>query len=75
MKTMLLAVLAVLVSAVPPRLSAAESSSTPAASPAVRLSAIPPESLAKKKELLFADDFQGATPDKAWHKVVPTFVV
>jgi hypothetical protein len=42
---------------------------------AAELPAIPASSIAKKKELLFADDFQGAEPAKAWHKVVPTFVV
>ena len=36
---------------------------------------IPAESIAKKGELLFADDFSG-TPDKRWVKmVVPTFTV
>jgi hypothetical protein len=35
---------------------------------------IPAESIAKKGELLFADDFSG-TPDKRWVKVVPTFGV
>ena len=35
---------------------------------------IPEQPVAIKKELLFADDFQGA-PAKIWHKVVPTFVV
>ncbi len=39
------------------------------------LPAIPDASIAKKKELLFADDFGGAEPAKAWHKVVPTFAV
>jgi hypothetical protein len=34
---------------------------------------IPEKSLAVKKELLFSDDFEGATPAKEWHKVVPTF--
>jgi hypothetical protein len=34
---------------------------------------VPAESLAKKKELLFSDDFEGATRPKEWHKVVPTF--
>jgi len=42
---------------------------------AADLSAIPAASIAKKKELLFSDDFQGATPDKRWHKVVATFAV
>ena len=37
--------------------------------------AIPAASIAKKKELLFSDDFQGPEPDKRWHKVVPTFAV
>ena len=37
--------------------------------------AIPAKPLAEKKELLFSDDFQGAEPAKAWHKVVPTFAV
>jgi hypothetical protein len=39
------------------------------------LPAIPARPIAQKKELLFSDDFQGATPAKVWHKVVPTFVV
>ena len=34
---------------------------------------IPSASLAAKKELLFSDDFQGATHDKRWHNVVETF--
>jgi hypothetical protein len=42
---------------------------------AAQLPAIPARPIAQKKELLFSDDFQGATPAKAWHKVVPTFVV
>ena len=43
---------------------------------AADLPAIPAESIAKKKgEILFSDDFQGATPDKRWHKVVDTFAV
>ena len=37
--------------------------------------AIPAASIAKKKELLFSDDFQGAEPASVWHKVVPTFAV
>lgn len=37
--------------------------------------AIPSEPIAKKKELLFSDDFEGAEPAKVWHKVVPTFSV
>jgi len=39
------------------------------------LAAIPAELIAKKKELLFSDDFEGAEPAKVWHKVVPTFAV
>src|SRR4051812_24048375 len=39
------------------------------------LAAVPDRSIAKKKELLFSDDFEGAEPAKVWHKVVPTFVV
>src|SRR5213083_2329732 len=46
-----------------------------AAAFAADLPAIPAESIAKKKELLFSDDFEGAEPAKVWHKVVPTFVV
>src|SRR5712671_2391151 len=42
---------------------------------AADLPAIPADSIAKKKDLLFADDFEGAEPAKVWHKVVPTFVV
>src|SRR3954454_22314741 len=46
-----------------------------AAAFAAELPAIPAQSIAQKKELLFADDFEGAEPAKVWHKVVPTFVV
>ncbi len=42
---------------------------------AADLPAVPTASIAKKKELLFSDDFAGATPAKVWHKVVPTFAV
>jgi len=42
---------------------------------AVDLPMVPDHSIAKKKELLFSDDFEGAEPAKVWHKVVPTFVV
>lgn len=42
---------------------------------AADLPAVPTEAIAKKKELLFSDDFQGAEPAKVWHKVVPTFAV
>jgi len=41
---------------------------------AVDLTPIPSKPIAEKKELLFSDDFEGAEPAKAWHKVVPTFV-
>ena len=44
-----------------------------AAAFAAELPAVPTASLAQKKELLFADDFEGATRDKRWHKVVDTF--
>ena len=37
--------------------------------------AIPEKSIARKKELLFSDDFEGTEPAKVWHKVVPTFVI
>src|ERR1041384_5029122 len=40
---------------------------------AADLPAIPSEPIAKKKELLFSDDFSKAEPAKEWHKVVPTF--
>jgi hypothetical protein len=42
---------------------------------AADLPSIPATTIAKKTELLFADDFSGAEPAKVWHKVVPTFVV
>lgn len=35
----------------------------------------PARPLAEKKELLFADDFEGAEPAKVWHRVIPAFVV
>jgi len=38
------------------------------------LPSIPKDSIAKKGELLFSDDFQGATHDAKWHRVVDTFV-
>src|SRR4026209_414622 len=46
-----------------------------AAAYAADLPAIPAESIAKKKELLFSDDFEGAERAKVWHRVVPTFAV
>lgn len=42
---------------------------------AADLPPVPAASIAKKKELLFSDDFEGAEPAKVWHKVVPTFAV
>src|SRR5262245_21010979 len=42
---------------------------------AADLPAIPSSPIAKKKDLLFSDDFEGAEPAKVWHKVVPSFVV
>jgi hypothetical protein len=42
---------------------------------AADLPTVPSTSIAKKKELLFSDDFEGTEPAKVWHKVVPTFVV
>ncbi len=42
---------------------------------AADLTAVPAQPIAKKKELLFSDDFEGAEPAKVWHKVVPTFAV
>jgi hypothetical protein len=40
---------------------------------AADLPPVPADSIAKKKDLLFSDDFQSAEPAKLWHKVVPTF--
>src|SRR3954447_17246598 len=42
---------------------------------AAELPPVPADSIAKKKELVFSDDFEGAEPAKVWHKVVPTFAV
>lgn len=42
---------------------------------AADLPPIPSEPIAKKKELLFSEDFEKAELPKEWHKVVPTFVV
>ena len=42
---------------------------------AADLPVVPAASIAKKGQLLFSDDFQGAEPAKVWHKVVPTFAV
>ncbi len=43
--------------------------------PAAPLPKVPSAPIAKKKELLFSDDFRGGEPAQVWHKVVPTFVV
>jgi hypothetical protein len=48
---------------------------TSAAAFAAELPAVPANSIANKKDLLFSDDFEGAEPPKPWHKVVPTFAV
>lgn len=40
---------------------------------AADLPPVPEGPIAKKKELLFEDDFEKAEPSKLWHKVVPTF--
>jgi hypothetical protein len=42
---------------------------------AADLPPIPAESIAKKKELLFSDDFQAAELGKAWHQAVPAFAI
>ncbi len=41
---------------------------------AAELPPVPAEPIAKKKDLLFSDDFEKAEPAKEWHQVVPTFV-
>ena len=40
---------------------------------AADLPPVPSSPIAKKGELLFSDDFQGAERDKRWHRVVDTF--
>jgi hypothetical protein len=40
---------------------------------AADVAAIPDRPIAVKKELLFADDFEGSDRSRLWHKVVPTF--
>lgn len=57
------------------RLLAALTSLLTAAALAAELPAVPTQPIAKKKELLFSDDFEGAEPAKVWHRVVPTFTV
>lgn len=44
-----------------------------ASAPAADPPAVPESPIAVKKEVLFSDDFEAATPAKEWHKVVPTF--
>jgi hypothetical protein len=44
-----------------------------AAAFAADISSVPTTSIAKKKELLFSEDFEGAAPAKPWHRVVDTF--
>jgi hypothetical protein len=39
-----------------------------------KLPPIPDKPIARKKELLFSDDFKSAEHDKRWHRVVDTFV-
>src|SRR5262245_38296545 len=45
-----------------------------AISMAADLAAVPKQPIAIKKELLFADDFEGTDRSRLWHRVVPTFV-
>ena len=40
---------------------------------AADLDTVPARSIARKRELLFSDNFQGADHDKRWHRVVDTF--
>jgi hypothetical protein len=46
---------------------------TASAALAADLPRIPSKPVAEKKELLFSDDFEGATRPAQWHKVVDTF--
>ena len=62
-----LTVLALLLLAPLTVLHAAEQSKGP------KLPSVPARPIAKKKELLFSDDFKGAEHDKRWHRVVDTF--
>jgi len=45
-----------------------------AVSLAAELPPVPERPIAVRKELLFADDFEGTTRPSVWHRVVPTFV-
>jgi hypothetical protein len=40
---------------------------------AIDLPVVPNEPIAKKKDLLFSDNFEAAEPAKVWQQVVPTF--
>lgn len=42
---------------------------------AAELPGIPEKAIAQKKELLFADDFDGSSTASVWYKVVPTFAL
>ncbi len=65
-----------LVLALAPFAALAADAPKPAAPAAAKPAAIPADSIAKKGELLFSDDFEGkGEPDKRWVKVVPTFAV
>lgn len=72
--TLSMVVVSIVVLSSTPGSSFAAEAGKPAAI-AAQLPAVPVESIAKKKELLFADDFQGDAPAQAWHRVVPTFAV
>ncbi len=41
---------------------------------AADLDTVPAKPIARKKKLLFSDDFQSAERDKRWHRVVDTFI-
>ena len=45
------------------------------AADAAKLPDIPSEPIAKKKELLFSDDFKEAQLGKLWHTAVPAFAI
>ena len=56
-----------------PRIFSAICSFITLAAVAADLTAIPAESLARKKELLFSDNMESNPPAKPWHRVVDTF--
>jgi hypothetical protein len=58
-----------------PVLLLAAASATALAADAPKLPPVPQEPIAKKKELLFSDDFQRAELGKPWAIVVPTFSI